>query len=194
MKTCSKCFVELLEDTFYKQKNQVAGLHPWCKKCCREYRLVNIEQERVRQRVWYYKNHKKRLAQNKASQIRNRNKTREQRKKFTLENRELLANRWKEWAKNNQSHIKAKKAMRKAREAKNGGSFTRDEWDNLKEVYNNSCLMCGKPEPSIHLVPDHVVPLAKGGSSFISNIQPLCRYCNGSKYTKIIDYRKQVLA
>ena len=39
-------------------------------------------------------------------------------------------------------------------------------------------------------MPDHVIPLIKGGAHDISNIQPLCSLCNIWKGLKIIDFRK----
>ena len=76
---------------------------------------------------------------------------------------------------------------RRAREAGNGGSFSLRQWFALCSVYNHRCLCCGKIKK---LTADHVVPVSKGGSSNISNIQPLCKSCNSSKGTKTTDYRK----
>lgn len=71
----------------------------------------------------------------------------------------------------------------------NGGSFTRQEWQDLKQHYDYKCLKCLKTEPEIKLTVDHILPVSKYGSSFISNIQPLCKGCNSSKLNKHIDYR-----
>jgi 5-methylcytosine-specific restriction endonuclease McrA len=83
---------------------------------------------------------------------------------------------------------KAAKAKRRTRIAKGGGSFSAKQWLNLCNSYNNKCSRCNKRK---RLEADHVIPVTKGGSSDISNIQPLCRSCNASKGTKTIDYRKQ---
>ena len=69
------------------------------------------------------------------------------------------------------------------------GTYTAQEWTELKETYNYTCLCCGKQEPDIKLTPDHVIPLTKGGSNTIDNIQPLCITCNKRKGTKKTDYR-----
>jgi 5-methylcytosine-specific restriction endonuclease McrA len=69
------------------------------------------------------------------------------------------------------------------------GSHNETEWVALKAQYNYTCLRCGRREPEITLTRDHVIPLTRGGSDWISNIQPLCHQCNSSKNAKSIDYR-----
>ena len=78
---------------------------------------------------------------------------------------------------------------RRARERNAEGSYTADEWRKLCKKYRHTCLRCGRVEPDIQLTPDHVVPLSKGGSNDIGNIQPLCLQCNLIKATKATDYR-----
>lgn len=66
------------------------------------------------------------------------------------------------------------------------GTFTLDEWHDLKEKYNHKCAKCGIDESLAKLTKDHIIPLTKGGSNYISNIQPLCQSCNSSKNNKLI--------
>lgn len=75
---------------------------------------------------------------------------------------------------------------RRKRISANGGSHTQAEWNALCLKHGNRCLCCGEQKP---LTKDHVVPVTKGGTDDITNLQPLCRRCNSHKHTEIKDYR-----
>jgi len=68
-----------------------------------------------------------------------------------------------------------------------GGHFTEKEWRELLNKTGNKCLCCGATDKTLQR--DHIIPLGTPHSDEISNIQPLCGFCNNSKHRKIIDYR-----
>lgn len=58
------------------------------------------------------------------------------------------------------------------------GTFTAQEWRALRNRHGNICVICGEQKP---LGPDHIRPFSKGGTNWISNIQPVCQPCNSRK-------------
>lgn len=56
---------------------------------------------------------------------------------------------------------------------------------------DDSTKACAKCGDETVLTRDHVIPLTKGGSDDIENIQPLCLPCNSSKGTDTMDYRPE---
>lgn len=207
-KTCKECGLTKELSEFYISRTNLDGRMGRCKSCVkargRKNRRERAEQyaryersraslpHRVEACRKYQEEHKEQIAQYKKIWTAN-NKERvdaSKRSYYELEREEVIA-RSKKWAEGNPEEVRRTKAnnRRKRRAAKHAshGSFTAEEFKELCERYGNKCLACGDAEAVLEA--DHVVPLTKGGSDNISNIQPLCGSCNRKKFVNIIDYR-----
>lgn len=102
-------------------------------------------------------------------------------KKYYESNKEMVLVKSDEYRKNHQERYNHYQRIRNYRRKQAEGNFTIQEWENLKAQYNWTCPMCGKREPDVKLTADHIIPISKGGTSNIENIQPLCRSCNARK-------------
>jgi hypothetical protein len=81
----------------------------------------------------------------------------------------------------------ARGKVRSARVKANGGSHTAKEWRDLLTA-TPACLKCRRPWDDIPKRPDsrykhtwtkgHKVPVTKGGTLIIENLQPECYECN----------------
>lgn len=175
------------------------------KQAQRDYFAANASVLCERQRARHARNRerdaatKRRYAQANVAKIREDNRRwqaehREERQTYDREYRKSHAAEKRQYErKYRAAHPewdKAKKHRRRAKKRQAGGSFTPTEWRDLCAFYGGRCLCCGATDRK--LTPDHIVPLAKGGSSGITNIQPLCGSCNSSKGAKVIDYRESL--
>lgn len=149
----------------------------------------NKEYENQRQRAWYQANHERALVTGKAWRQENSKHHNALRQSWRLRNIERFRANLRNWRNAVPGRISAQHSKRRAYKVQAGGSYDAIEWENLKAKYAYTCLCCGRREPDIKLTADHVMPVSKGGTSFIENIQPLCKSCNSSKGTRIIDYR-----
>lgn len=96
--------------------------------------------------------------------------------------------RWKGGISRNPTYRSWQKNLWHHRKRAASGSHTFAEWDELKRKYCFTCPCCFKSEPDITLTIDHIVPLSKGGTEDIENIQPLCKSCNCRKSVKSTRY------
>lgn len=107
-------------------------------------------------------------------------------KKWRDKNREQVNSVSREYAKQNREKYKIHCVSRRTKKAQAGGYFTPEEWFTLCFACGFKCLCCGQVKP---LTADHVIPVSKGGPSWLWNIQPLCGPCNSKKGNKVIDFR-----
>lgn len=181
-KICSVCGQWESLDCYASATWLSDGLHSQCNKCrnriVKERRDNNLERGRQVGRESYYRNKDARLVNVKEYRLANLEKVREHDRERNKIRYELYPEQRAEY-----SHA------RRARLRDAEGEFTAKEWKALCKKFNHTCLCCGKKCKK--LSPDHVIPLSRGGSNSIDNIQPLCLTCNLSKATKTIDYRAE---
>lgn len=111
----------------------------------------------------------------------------QRRDRYQAEREVLLAEK-KAWALANPEKV-ALTARIKRQRKRAAGTLTATEWRSVLDRHGHLCLCCGSDDPATI---DHVVPLSRGGSNTIDNVQPLCNGCNMRKATKTIDYRPQI--
>ena len=149
-----------------------------CKTCRNAYRKIrreaNPERIKAQKRAYYQRNKEAIKAKRRAYRA---TRTPEQR-----EHDYQMIQAWKKRNPERESHYAAH-AYAKRRGAI--GSHTEEEWQMYLDMAEHKCLACGRDGP---LTKDHILPLIKGGTDNIHNIQPLCQSCNSRKHAQFINY------
>lgn len=111
-----------------------------------------------------------------------------------------LSDKGKKWIKeNSKKYLSSKMESNRRRTlVKKGvhGVHSNKQWEERKKSFNYKCAFCGISENEIKfrwantqfnkLTKDHILPISKGGTDRIDNIQPLCISCNSSKKNNVI--------
>lgn len=189
-KYCGHCRLTKDLCEFAMRKRSPDGKAIWCKTCHKEYG-----------RQWHIANHEKQLARfheyrqqhpdyfrqyGRMYYVKNKDRLNAYNRNAHAEDRVNRNNKHRQWRRMNRAKCNEIWQRRRARLKKVDGRHTADEWMALREWFGNACLCCGTHDD---LTADHVIPLVKGGSNDIANLQPLCRVCNSTKHDKEIDYR-----
>jgi 5-methylcytosine-specific restriction endonuclease McrA len=170
-KICTLCGQWKLRADFHNDRKRKDGLNPHCKVCRSAYHAQCADRDNALHREWYHRNNDYHLSYVADYRIRKADEIRAQ---------------YQRWARANPDIVKLKRKRRYARKKGAEGQYTLKEWTELCACYDYRCLCCGN---QCLLTADHIVPLTKGGSDYITNIQPLCASCNSRKGDKVIDYR-----
>ena len=121
-----------------------------------------------------------------------RENTKDKRKEYMKEYREANKDKIKEYRKNNRDKLLEYTHKRRALKLGNGGSYTKSQWLDTLEYFDYKCAYTGECiKHGCHV--EHIVPVSKGGTSYIWNLVPSTESANLSKGNKTMEewYREQ---
>ena len=149
----------------------------------KEYRRLNKKRINESRKKWIIENvDKVRGYKRKYAKILSKEYLNEKSKRWATKNPDKVRLRTKLYRKANPEKIRVNNRNRRALKKNAKGSFTESEWENRKKEYDYKCAICKEVK---FLTTDHIIPLSKKGTNYISNIQPLCQSCNSRKGNKI---------
>lgn len=115
----------------------------------------------------------------------NPEKVYQRRRKHRQANKEQLAATIKEWSKANRPLLRTHERNRRDRKRGAEGSHT---FAQIQAMAVRQGFLCANPVCRISIRngwhEDHIMPIALGGSNWITNIQLLCPHCNQSKHAR----------
>jgi 5-methylcytosine-specific restriction endonuclease McrA len=129
-----------------------------------------------RLRAYWVANKDKLQAQRRARRRADPDKSRAEVRKWFAANPGVV----QRWRKANPEAYRAQVQTRHARVANAEGRHTADELKALFQRQRGRCAYCSKSIRNGYHV-DHIIPLARGGSNWISNIALACAKCNLTK-------------
>jgi hypothetical protein len=172
------------------------------KKYYEEYRRKNREKINEKIREIYYRNREKINEEARKKYAENHNGIADYKAKYRKEKADEIAAYVRNWRKENPEHVREmnrdwrknnpakwreisrrhdKRRSERARAAE--GTHTDEDVFKLLNLQKHKCANCKCcVKKSYHL--DHIMPLAKGGSNWPSNLQVLCPSCNMKKSCK----------
>jgi 5-methylcytosine-specific restriction endonuclease McrA len=84
---------------------------------------------------------------------------------------------------------KIRQKAKRARYRSKGYARLRNQKAKMKKMKWKHCLLCGALD---RLTIDHIVPVSKGGTNSLSNLQVLCNDCNIKKGDNILRVEKPI--
>ena len=209
IKACSRCKKEYYATSinFRKRPKLKCGFESACRNCEREYNKNNYNKdyhkeyrENNKEKIREYKKEyelktqcSKLWKENNRECVKEYNK--EYRKTYTEEQKEHIREYKKEYyqTKNGKERARIATEKRRAKKRGNGGSYTKEQWEECLKFFKYSCAYTGEDLSNGNLHVDHIVPLQKGGTNYIHNLCPSVSYANLSKSSKDMEewYREQ---
>lgn len=187
MKVCSKCAVEKPDtgEFYNKAFNRAQKFRADCKVCQSLYDKGRRERNNALRREAYLLAPEKRLSYNATWREANPEAYKKGRQASWQRHKEKRAQAKKEWVRENPELRRAIANAYTKRRREAEGAYTPEEFGKVMDEQKGLCFYCS--QPMTPPVTDHVTPLSRGGTNWITNIVAACRLCNAFKATQTLE-------
>ena len=199
IKKCAICGAEF--ETKYSRAK-------YCSKKCGVKAENNTERAKLARKEWLEKNKERKRQKDKETRdnytderkreikeknhqyyLLNKNKILDNSKRWKIENQEYYKEYCRQYSKeyNMSENGKYINRLKVHRRRAIEDSLDKIDYRAVKDKFDrlgNKCVICGSTE---NITIDHIVPITKGGTNDIDNLQPLCKSCNSSKNNKTME-------
>jgi len=194
---CKLCAAERRKKYYEKDKEHINKVKKENRKKYRDKSLAynkeyyqKTRKRRLEVARQYRKDNREKLVEN----IREYNKTHKEENKqrtsnYRKNNPEKVRQTKANYRKNNPEAVQKHRMTRRARKAQNGVFKVSNK--ELGKLMNSPCVMCGSTQ---QITIDHIIPIARGGTHSVGNLQTLCKKCNSSKQDKVMTEWKSSLS
>ena len=150
--------------------------------------------ERLAKQILYERARKRdRREEKRAYSLRNKKRIRARWDAYYAANRDRILAKYAEWRAKNPHRVKEIQAaqyqqlkaagLRRFERRGSSGRYMPQQIKELYEKQRGKCAVC-RTELGSKYHRDHIIPVVRGGSDDIGNIQLLCMPCNKHKFTK----------
>jgi len=190
MKHCTKCNTTKSLDDFYKNKTSRDGRNTYCKCCWNHYMREQNRKHKDRRAAavaaWYRRNKQHKAEISAQWRAKNKHRIRFVQAQYRANNKQELMHKRSQWAADN-PHLVRANAQRQRAKRHNAPVYT----ITLKDLIRVLTSPCAIPEcANSDIEMDHIIPLSRGGTHGIGNLQSLCSHHNRTKHNKtMVEYR-----
>ena len=155
---------------------------------CTRYRMAHRDDLRKRNREKAREHRDQNCKRHAKWRAANQPKIKADRLAYHEKNRTRIIEKVVDWRRENPDRLRenaiAWSNNRRARKTGNGGKHSAADVREIVAAQNHKCIYCGADLRKVRRHIDHIRPLARGGTSYRSNLQALCATCNLRKHAK----------